>query len=105
MAPPTKRVRGKSKGAPVDNEQAADADEDGELLTFARRYKPTREYFLKKWLALREAYNTRIRVFLTYHSKMEDSIFMKMIKSPCMHMLLVCILPSSPFDRNSKNVQ
>ena len=81
MAPPTKRVRGKSKGSDAvsskDNEESNDVDDDGELLTFARRYKPQREYFLKKWLALREAYNTRMRVFLTQHSKMEDIIFSK----------------------------
>ena len=74
VVPPKRRVRGKSAdlGELSAQDEGAVDDPPAENATFARRYRPTRAHCLQKWLALRQAYNTRIKPFLTYHGKMED---------------------------------
>ncbi|CAE7318545.1 unnamed protein product [Symbiodinium sp. CCMP2592] len=80
---PSRRVR--SKGAkpeePAEPEDhgpeagAGDGDDEEEVPTFARRYCGKRPYYKAKFFAIRDAYNDRIRVFLTNHSKMEDAFW------------------------------
>ena len=57
---------------PENAVEAEPAGEEGNV-TFARRYMPTTPYYIAKWLALRCAYNERVKMFITGHSKMEDS--------------------------------
>ena len=71
VVPPKRRIRGKSAdlGDLNAKDEGAGDDPPAENATFARRYRPTRANCLQKWLALRQAYNTRMKPFLTYHSR------------------------------------
>ncbi|CAE7362817.1 unnamed protein product [Symbiodinium microadriaticum] len=62
---------------PVEPEQEGEPEdeEEEEVATFARRYCGKRPYYRNKFLAIRDAYNGRVRVFLSNHSKMEDSFW------------------------------
>eukprot|EP00439_Symbiodinium_sp_Y106_P066219 s795_g10.t1 len=79
---PSRRVR--SKGAksteePVEPEEKEpqecepEAEDEEEVPTFARRYCGKRAYYRAKFCAIRDAYNDRVRVFLSNHSKMEET--------------------------------
>ncbi|CAE7651383.1 unnamed protein product, partial [Symbiodinium pilosum] len=70
--PPATRIRAKSKaskGKDAANEKAEGGEDN---LTFARRYYPTRPFFQKKWEAIKNAYNERIKWAVVGHSKLED---------------------------------
>ena len=54
------------------DEHESEGEADAGPATFARRYFPSRPYYQKKWLGIKKAYQDRVRVFITNHSKMED---------------------------------
>ena len=59
-------------GVKKSPKKANAGESSSDVATFARRYLPSRPYYQKKWYAIRDAYNARVKPFVLMHSKTED---------------------------------